>query len=430
MVAAIYARKSTDQNIADEEKSVTRQVEHARAYAVRKGWTVDEAHIYTDDAISGAEFVKRPGFLRLMNALTPRPPFQVLVMAEESRLGREQIETAYALKQIMDAGVRVFFYLEDRERTLDSAMDKVMLSLTTFAAEMEREKARQRTYDAMARKARARLVTGGKVYGYDNVEIRDATGQRLHVIRRINPDQAAVIRRLFDGCANGLGFTRLAKQLNADGIRPPRHASGWAPTAIREILHRPLYRGELVWNQRQKIMRRGTRALRLRPETEWLRLDAPDLRIVSDEQWQAAHAQLARNRTLYARAANGRLLGRPRHLDFTGDSPYLLSGIARCAECGGSLVALTRDAKAAPRGRFYGCAYHHKRGQAVCRNGLLIRQSILDQAVLQALTDVLDERLVSRAIEKALVATGERRSSANWRRWTRPSASRRWTPGG
>ena len=41
MIAAIYARKSTDQNIADEEKSVTRQVDRARAYAERKGWTVD-----------------------------------------------------------------------------------------------------------------------------------------------------------------------------------------------------------------------------------------------------------------------------------------------------------------------------------------------------------------------------------------------------
>ena len=46
-------------------------------------------------------------------------------------------------------GVRVFFYLEDCERTLDSPMDKVMLSLATFADELEREKARQRTYDAM-----------------------------------------------------------------------------------------------------------------------------------------------------------------------------------------------------------------------------------------------------------------------------------------
>src|ERR671914_2220332 len=162
VIAAIYARKSTDQSgVADEQKSVARQVEHAREYAACRGWAVDEACVFVDDGISGAEFANRPGFLRLMNALKPRPPFQVLVMSEESRLGREAIETAYALKQLIQAGVRVFFYLEDRERTLDSPTDKIMLSLTAFADELEREKARQRTYDAMSRKARAGHVTGG-----------------------------------------------------------------------------------------------------------------------------------------------------------------------------------------------------------------------------------------------------------------------------
>ena len=157
MIAAIYARRSTDQNgVADEQKSVARQIEHARQYAERKGWTIDEAAVFVDDGISGAEFANRPGFLRLMNAVKPRAPFQVLIMSEESRLGREAIETAYALKQLVTAGVRVFFYLEDRERTLDSPTDKIMLSLTAFADELEREKARQRTYDAMLRKARAR----------------------------------------------------------------------------------------------------------------------------------------------------------------------------------------------------------------------------------------------------------------------------------
>jgi DNA invertase Pin-like site-specific DNA recombinase len=142
MNAAVYVRRSTEQSgVADESKSVARQAEHAKAYAVRKGWTVHEAHVYADDGVSGALFGdKRPGLARLLNALSPRPPFQILIMSEESRLGRESIETGWTLKQIVDAGVRVFFYLEDRERTLDNAMDKVMLSLTSFASEMEREK--------------------------------------------------------------------------------------------------------------------------------------------------------------------------------------------------------------------------------------------------------------------------------------------------
>jgi DNA invertase Pin-like site-specific DNA recombinase len=76
-LAAIYARKSTEQSaVPDEAKSVTRQ-----------GRSVRDEHIYVDDGISGAEFANRPGFVRLMAALRPRPPFQVLIMSEASRLG-------------------------------------------------------------------------------------------------------------------------------------------------------------------------------------------------------------------------------------------------------------------------------------------------------------------------------------------------------
>src|SRR5215510_14689056 len=107
-------------------------------------------------------------------------------MSEESRLGREAIETAYALKQLVTAGVRVFFYLEDRERKLDSPTDKIMLSLTAFADELERERARQRTYDAMQRKAREGHVTGGRLFGYDNVEVAGPDGRRS---QRRAPDQ-------------------------------------------------------------------------------------------------------------------------------------------------------------------------------------------------------------------------------------------------
>jgi DNA invertase Pin-like site-specific DNA recombinase len=150
-----------------------------------------------------------------MNALKPRPSFDVLIMSEESRLGRETIETAYALKQIIAAGVRVFFYRDDRERTLDSPTDKILLSLTTFADELEREKARQRVTDAMTRKARAGHVTGGRCFGYTNVEVLGPDGQRSHVDRRINDAEALVVRRIFDMCAAGYrGVTEAMRPAN------------------------------------------------------------------------------------------------------------------------------------------------------------------------------------------------------------------------
>jgi DNA invertase Pin-like site-specific DNA recombinase len=116
--------------------------------------------------------------------------------------------------------VRVFFYMEDRERTPDSATDKVLLAVTSYASELERERAQQRTYDAMLREFHAGHVTGGLCYGYDNVEVTapgpDGRPKRQHVRRQINAAQAAVVRRLFEPCAADVGpkrrqlLTRLA----------------------------------------------------------------------------------------------------------------------------------------------------------------------------------------------------------------------------
>ncbi len=391
MIAAIYARKSTEQSgVSEEEKSVKRQIEHAQAYAINKGWSVSADHIFVDDGISGAEFVKRPGFIRLMNALKPRPSFHVLIMSEESRLGRESIETSYALKQIIDAGVRLFFYLEDRERTLDNAMDKVMLSLVNFSSEMERERAKQRTYDAMLRRAKLGYVTGGKVFGYDNKEVLASTGQRLHVLRVVNETEAVIVRQIFDMYAGGLGIGRIAKRLNAEGVPAPRQSPrGWAPSAVREILYRPLYRGEIVYGRLQKFMRGGTKRRRLREEKEVIRIDAPDLRIVTPQVCALVEAKLTNHQN------------KTRAIFRDADSKYLLTGMARCAHCGGPMQIVGRDYHR-NKGRFYGCSYYKKRGATICKNSFLVEQEVLDHIVLKSLEQALTEEMIGVAVQKAL----------------------------
>jgi site-specific DNA recombinase len=78
----------------------------------------------------------------------------------------------------------------------------------------------------MQRKARAGHVTGGRVFGYDNLEIRGADGQRSHVERHINEAEAAVVRRIFELCADGVGLTRITKLLNVEHVPAPRGAAG------------------------------------------------------------------------------------------------------------------------------------------------------------------------------------------------------------
>jgi site-specific DNA recombinase len=418
MIAAIYARKSTDQSVlVDEAKSVARQIEHARDYVIRKGWSVADQHIYVDDGISGAEFANRPGFLRLMNAVKPRAPFHALVMSEESRLGREAIETAYALKQLVTAGVRVFFYLDDRERTLESPTDKIMLSLTAFADELEREKARQRTYDAMTRKARAGHVTGGRVFGYDNVEVLGSEGRRSHVERRINEAEAAVIRRIFEMSLTGAGLRSLAKQLNEENVPAPRaqqgRPKGWAPSSVREVLYRDLYRGLVVWNRTRKRDPWGRKRQRPRPDSEWMQRYAPELRIISEDLWSAVHARLENAREIYRRKTQGKAFGRPT----SGiESKHLLAGLATCGQCGGSLVVVSRK-HGRHRQYRYACSTFHRRGRAVCSNSMEVLLAAADEAVLRAFeNEVLDQGVMEATIHAVFKrlepGSGERREHA------------------
>lgn len=355
MIAAVYARKSNEQNgVADEAKSVTRQVEHSRAYARTKGWAVADEHVYIDDGISGAEFSNRPGYMRLLNALKPKAPFQVLIVSELSRLGREQLETGYAAKQLSQAGVRIYSYLEDREIALDSATDVFLMSAVAFAADIEREKARQRVTDAMMRKARAGYVCGGEPFGYRNHDVLGPDGKRSHVEREVHEPEAAVVRRIFALCASGKGVKGIAKLLNEEGVPSPRpklnRPRAWAPSSVRAVLHNEAYRGVNVWNKRKQSDRWGQRACRIRPEADWIRTDVPQWRIVSAEEWGAAHRRLQQAASVYVRSTDGKLWGRP---PAGVEGKYLLSGLLRCACCGASLTVHNTSRR---RQSYYVCA--------------------------------------------------------------------------
>lgn len=109
--------------MADDNKSVKFQRDHVKAFAAKRGWLLPDEFIFEDDGKSRAEFARRPGYVRLMASLKPQPPFGILIMYDETRLGREQIEVGYALKQIVQAGIEVWFSKDERRRTLDTPVD-------------------------------------------------------------------------------------------------------------------------------------------------------------------------------------------------------------------------------------------------------------------------------------------------------------------
>ena len=165
-----------------------------------------------------------------------------------------------------------------------------------------------------------------------------------HVERQIHPAEAAVVRRIFELAAAGMGTRRIAHTLNDEGAVAPLPRRGgrpraWCPSTIHAVLTRPLYRGEVVWNQSQKRNTWGVRQRRRRAAAEWVHREAPTLRIIPEALWQAVAGRRVDARQAYVRTTGGRLWGRPA----SGvESRYLLTGLTTCGLCGGSLVVQSR----------------------------------------------------------------------------------------
>jgi hypothetical protein len=271
-----------------------------------------------------------------------------------------------------------------------------------MADEMEREKARQRVTDAMVRKAKAGQVTGGRCFGYDNVRI-DASS----VVRRVNAAEAAVVRQIFTLSAQGSGLKQIAHRLNEAGALAPcaqqARPAGWAPSSVREILYRELYRGRIVWNRTRKRDAWGRKAQTARPEAEWITTDMPAIRIVSEEQWRATHVRLGARRALYAPEAvgdAGGFAGRKTG----GGIKYLLSRLARCGVCGSGFAMRSRS-HGATRNYRYGCVCNWNRGRRACANNREVPLTTADATVIGALeADLLRPAVIDAAIERVIAA--------------------------
>lgn len=103
----------------------------------------------------------------------------------------------------------------------------------------------------MRQKAEQGFVTGGKVFGYDNLRVGKG-----HAEWRVNDAERAVVVDIYERFAAGEGARSIAGALNRQGIPSPRaqqgRPSGWSASTIKAVLERPLYRGEIVYGVSRK----------------------------------------------------------------------------------------------------------------------------------------------------------------------------------
>ena len=366
MKVAIYARYSSENQ---RDASIADQFRVCREFAQRQGWQV--AAEFSDHAVSGAT-IMRPGFQTMMREALKKK-FDIVMAEALDRFSRDQEDTAGLFKRLTFAGVNIVTLAEGDITHLHIGLKGTMNAL--FLKELA-----EKTRRGLRGRIELGKAGGGVSFGYRIVR-RLENGVVTTGERDIVPEEAAIVRRIFDDYRTGASPKQIAKALNGEGVRGPRGAL-WSPSTIHGnpergigILHNGLYIGRLVWN-RQRFLKdpdTGKRVARANPPSEWITKDVPELRIIDDEVWQAVQTRYASVQRKWKKAEEGRRFNQFRR------PKYLFSGLTKCGECGAGFIIYSRD--------HLGCFGTRDRG--TCTNKLTIARQEVEERVLCALQDKL-----------------------------------------
>jgi DNA invertase Pin-like site-specific DNA recombinase len=371
MRVVIYARYSSDMQ---REASIADQIEVCRRYAMQQGWTLTGT--YSDAAISGASR-HRPGFLKLI-ADSEKRQFDAVICEAVDRLGRRLADTSDLLDRLTFHGIKLFTPQLGEITTIHVA---VMGMMAQMALKDLGEKTRR---GQLGRVLKGRIA-GGHAYGYDVVAEK---GKGERGLRRINPHEAEIVRRIFKEYAAGASPEAIAHRLNAEGISGPG-GRPWSNTTIRGqagrgngILNNAVYRGEIAWNRCSYVKNpmTGRRQARPNPRDQWEVVATPELRIVSDELWnKVKDRQEAIRKRLPESLKRGAASPSADGLNDIRRSRFLLSGLLRCTQCGGGYTIVGKDR--------YGCATRRQKG--TCDNRITVTRQEIEGRVLMGLKDQL-----------------------------------------
>jgi hypothetical protein len=255
---------------------------------------------------------------------------------------------------VRDCGARLFYYAERKEIEFANAIDAAMTFIKGTGHQMELEAIRGRVREALRARVRAGRIAGGRCYGYELKRETDSSG-RNYTIAVVNEEQAAIVRRIYAEYRAGDGLKRIVSRLNKEHIAPPRAGrrgtGSWCPSAIREMLRNARFRGVYIHGRTNRV-RRGARRIAVEaPPEDIIALDVPEWRIVDDATWFAVQELFQK---------------RPQTTPRGQWTRYALSGLARCAVCGGSIGTQNQRLSKGRHGKVYGCTRHYQRGDSVC----------------------------------------------------------------
>lgn len=299
--AVAYARYSS---AGQRDVSIEQQLSDIRAFALREGFTL--VHEYADHARSGFKNTSaRTAFQSMMSA-ADSGSFDTVICWKVDRFGRNREESAQFKGRLRRRGVKVLYAMEPIPEGSAGVLLEGMLEAT---AEWYSRQLSENVTRGMTDNARRCLYNGTRVLGY----VRGPDGRYA-----IQPDQAALVRSIFDQYSSGYSAARICRSLNASGVRTSR-GKPFSPESLMRIISNERYTGVYIWGD--------------------IRVPGGMPAIIDRSVWE--EAQHMKTKTA-------------RHVE-QGAVDYLLTGKAFCGRCGSAMIGDSGTSKDGTRHYYYTC---------------------------------------------------------------------------
>jgi hypothetical protein len=320
------------------------------------------------EVVSGETIKGRPEVKKLLRQIES-PKYKAILIVEPQRLTRGDLEDiGRTMKLLKHTNTLVITLTRIYDLRNEDDWD-------AFERELKRGNEYLEYYKKIQRRGRLLSVSQGNYlgsyppYGFDKITIMD--GKKKCPTLKENPEQADVVRKIFDMYVNqNIGRRRIANYLDSMRIKPAK-ADHWSSEAIREVLTNIHHIGKVRWNWRKWVtVVEDGEFVKTRPVTkigEYLVYDGRHDGIIPEELFYAAQEKMGK----FHKAKSDVKIRNP------------LVSISFCKKCGKALIykhAINKDGseQSAPR---LMCS-----NQGYCDSGSCLYTEVIDR-----ICDILEQ---------------------------------------
>lgn len=374
MKIAAYCRVSTEKEAQID--SLEKQIEFFNEFTKKNGYELYK--LYADEGISGKQIKHRKQFQQMMIDAKAKK-FDKVVVKDVSRFARNTVDLLQSVRELKSYGVQVDFL--NNGEVMEGGSEFILTILGAMAQQESANMSKRVKFgkDITAKKGRVPNL----VFGYDKIPDERYT-------LKINEEEVKIVKEIFESYVyKGIGTTKIAWNLNDRGIRTKKTKSKWVQTSIVRMLKNPIYTGR-VTNKKSEVTDFITGTRKELPEEEWIVVERPEMRIISDELFNRAQELLEQR-------SNEFKLNNKRE-----KTEYVFSTLIYCKHCGYSFRRIKRKYTAdGPEYIRWVCSGRNSMGVNHCPNTTVIDEEELLNAIKIYLKSIIkNKKDFIKAVEK------------------------------